>query len=243
MRQIPVDLIAGRKHTGKTTLINALLQGPFRNQRAVIFTNEMGNTPYASTCQITPVLGGCICCTAQTELVAKIRNLLWFDTPDRIVVEMSGSGTLEDMLRIFTYLPECRLYQLIYVLDARKYLALSAIMGDGLTDQLRLAPVIALTNWERVTSETQEQVVEKLRSANPEVQLCTNITQLDPEQNHSACQAVEKRLGVPIFAGEIEFGTDDLFQAEPGAARFRSRTNQVSGYKRVLTNPLSEKKI
>ena len=68
----PLDLIAGLKHSGKTSLINALLRGPYRDRTVTVFTNELGNTDYAENARVHTVLGGCICCTAQASLIAEI---------------------------------------------------------------------------------------------------------------------------------------------------------------------------
>ena len=89
----PLDLIAGLKHSGKTSLINALLRGPYRDRTVTVFTNALGNTDYAENARVHTVLGGCICCTAQAALIAEIRNALRLEAPDHLIVELSGQGT------------------------------------------------------------------------------------------------------------------------------------------------------
>lgn len=183
MERIPVDLVAGMRRAGKTTLINGLLGGPYKDLRVSVFTNELGNASYSSNCPVYTVLGGCICCTAQTELLAKIRNSLWFDGSDRLIVEMSGKGTIQDMIQIFSFLPECRLDQVIYVLDVRKFQALSTVMGSGFSEQIRKAGTLALNHWQEVSPEAREAVCGQLHQWNPGAWLLTDFGDVRLQEN------------------------------------------------------------
>ena len=165
MKEIPVDIITGMKGAGKTTLINALLEGVYRDSRVTVFTNEIGDVPYGEACRVHPVLGGCICCTAQAELIAGIRRVLQEEEPERIVIEMSGKGAIQDLLQIFAYLPSCALHQLIYVLDIRKWRALAAVLGD-FPQQIRSAPILLFSRWKEVSPELRTASAAQMRQGN-----------------------------------------------------------------------------
>ena len=183
--QIPVDVITGMKGAGKTTLINALLEGPYRDSRVAVFTNEMGDVPYGEACRVHPVLGGCICCTAQAELIAGIRRVLQEEEPERIVIEMSGKGAIQDLLQIFAYLPSCALHQLIYVLDIRKWRALAAVLGD-FPQQIRSAPILLFSRWKEVSPELRTASAAQMRQWNPEILLLTDPAQAGREASGEA---------------------------------------------------------
>ena len=211
METIPVDLIAGMKHAGKTTLINALLQGPYRGRDVAVFTNEVGNASYVEGCQVHTVLGGCICCTAQAELITSIRNVLWFDMPERLIIELSGKAVIRDMLQMFSFLPDCRPSRLIYVLDARKFRALSTVMGSGFSGEVQASPVILLNHWPDLPQEEQEAIRAQLLVWNPTARFLTDFREADSEEN-------------PVFYRDLRSTGPDLAAGDLPHTAFRRCT-------------------
>lgn len=238
--QIPVDIITGMKRSGKTSLINALLGGPYQGQRVSVFTNEVGDAPYAKGCRLHTVLGGCICCTAQTELISEIQTAVREEAPEHLIVEMSGKGTIRDILQIFAYLPECRLHQLVYVADVRKWRALTTVMGGGFTQQIRSAPILLLNRWEEASPEARDAAWNQVRQWNPEALVLTGFSQMDPEKNRALCQTVLPRLIDQTSGGEGEAGkpsdADWVLSAGEalGTSTFRSRKDAPPGWKNKI---------
>ena len=182
MEPIPVDLIAGRKHSGKTTLINRLVTGPYGGEKVVVFTNETGDATYDATAHVQKVLGGCVCCTAQAALIGEIRNALWFEAPDRLVVELAGEASIREMLTMFSYLPDCRLNQLIYVLNARKFRALATVMGPGFSGEIQAAPVLFLNRWQEISDGEREWIRSQVRTWNPDAALLTDFAAVEAHE-------------------------------------------------------------
>ena len=195
---VPLDLIAGMKHSGKTSLINALVQGPYRGQNVVVFTNELGNADYAEGVRVHQVLGGCICCTAQAALIAEIRNALWFEAPDHLIVELSGKAAIRDMLTMFSFLPDCRLHQLIYVLNARKFRAMATVMGSGFSGEIQASPAVLLNRWQDLGPEEQEAVRAQVQSWNPGARLLTNFSEVDPKAISVLCRGLQPAGPEPV---------------------------------------------
>lgn len=187
-QRVPVDLIAGRAHAGKTTCINALLNGPYRGQHVIVFTNELGTADYAAGAQVRPVLGGCVCCTGQAALIAEIRNALWFDGPDRLIVELSAQASIRDIGALFGFLPDCRLHQLLYVLNAPKVPAMAAVMGEAFSGEIAAAPVLVLNRWQAVPPEARDGILDLLAQWNPTARVLTGFEGLDPEANAALCR-------------------------------------------------------
>ncbi len=245
--QIPVDIITGMKRSGKTSLINALLQGPYQGRRVSVFTNELGDAPYAEGCRLHAVLGGCICCTAQTELISEIQAAVREEVPEHLIVEMSGKGTIREILQIFAYLPECRLHQLIYVADVRKWRALTTVMGGGFARQIRSAPILLLNRWEEVSPEARDAAWNQIRQWNPEALALTGFSQVDPEKNQTLCQAALPRLADQTSGGEG--GEDRPSDADwvlsageaMGASAFRGRKAAPPEWKNKIRYKRTEK--
>lgn len=204
-KQIPVDIVTGMKRAGKTSLINALLEGPCRGRRVSVFTNELGAASYQAGCRLHTVLGGCICCTAQAELIDAVRTALREEAPEHLIIEMSGRGTIQEISRIFAYLPECRLHHLIYAADVRKWRALTTVMGDGFTRQIQDAPVLFLNHWQEVSREAQTAIRKQIWQWNPEALVLTDFPQADPEKSRASGQKAGETVGKPAFKNKIRY--------------------------------------
>ncbi|KAL3957338.1 hypothetical protein ACCO45_007916 [Purpureocillium lilacinum] len=99
---IPITIITGFLGSGKTTLILNLipqLRARSPNYRLALLKNEFGDlavdSQLASSSAISGVqelLNGCICCNLVGQLGPALAELEKTVTPDRIVVETSGSA-------------------------------------------------------------------------------------------------------------------------------------------------------
>jgi G3E family GTPase len=84
---IPVTIVGGCLGSGKTTLVNHLLENAGESRLAVI-VNDFGQVPparppAASPCVEVRLSSGCICCRATTEFVMRSRRSA-VTTPARI---------------------------------------------------------------------------------------------------------------------------------------------------------------
>jgi G3E family GTPase len=91
--------------SGKTTLLILLARHFLREKRKVaILQNEIGKVGVddlrleADGYPVEELLGGCICCSLQTNLAVTIGNILEDHAPDILLLEASGLAT-PDMLR------------------------------------------------------------------------------------------------------------------------------------------------
>lgn len=206
--KISVDIITGFKSSGKTSLINIFLQESFKNQKVSVFVNEQGNTHHAKNCQLHTVLGGCLCCTAQSDLVASISKAISLESPDRIIIELSGKGDIQDILHIFLYLPKCCLGQLIYILDIRKWNAFFSIMGNFFPKQIKNAPVILLNHWDELSAEEQHSSYAQICNLAPEALLLYDFSDVNPEKIQAFCQQhipLPSEKNIPQKAVQIRF--------------------------------------
>jgi G3E family GTPase len=102
MAAIPITIITGFLGAGKTTLILNLLPQLHRanpSYRLALLKNEFGDLAVDSQLAassaisgVTELLNGCICCNLVGQLGEALTELARTTSPDRIVVETSGSA-------------------------------------------------------------------------------------------------------------------------------------------------------
>ncbi|KAJ5579924.1 uncharacterized protein N7459_005909 [Penicillium hispanicum] len=99
MAPIPVTIVTGFLGSGKTTLLLNLIPQLPATYRLALLKNEFGDvavdSQLASTQSISGVrelLNGCICCNLVGQLSDALEQLRTTVSPDRIVIETSGSA-------------------------------------------------------------------------------------------------------------------------------------------------------
>ncbi|KAL4787376.1 CobW/HypB/UreG, nucleotide-binding domain-containing protein [Aspergillus varians] len=96
---IPITILTGFLGSGKTTLLLNLLPQLPKSYKLALLKNEFGDvaidSQLASTSAISGVrelLNGCICCNLVGQLSDALQQLRDEVTPDRIIIETSGSA-------------------------------------------------------------------------------------------------------------------------------------------------------
>ncbi|KAJ5179403.1 hypothetical protein N7492_002613 [Penicillium capsulatum] len=99
MAPIPITIVTGFLGSGKTTLLLNLIPQLPSTYRLALLKNEFGDvavdSQLASTQSISGVrelLNGCICCNLVGQLSDALEQLRTTVSPDRIVIETSGSA-------------------------------------------------------------------------------------------------------------------------------------------------------
>lgn len=98
MKIIPVTVFTGFLGAGKTTIILDLIKQLPKDYKIVILKNEFGNLAvdsklYQNTnIEVTEMLNGCLCCILVGKLGAALEEIMAKFTPDRIIIETSGSA-------------------------------------------------------------------------------------------------------------------------------------------------------
>jgi len=96
----PVTILTGFLGSGKTTLINSLLQAPDRAVRYAVLVNEVGSVGLdgaliASAADGLPVYqleNGCLCCMVQGEFLRVCKELTKRWDFDHLIIETSGAA-------------------------------------------------------------------------------------------------------------------------------------------------------
>ena len=102
----PVHVVAGLLGVGKTTAILHWLQNRNSQERVAVLVNDFGANGLdgdilgegVPALKITPITGGCVCCTSAAFFAEHLGQLAADPSVDRIVIEPSGMVKLDQML-------------------------------------------------------------------------------------------------------------------------------------------------
>lgn len=174
-KRIPITVIGGFLGSGKTTLVNHLIQNG--QKRFGVIVNEFGSIgvdgALIQTVQETGVLelsNGCLCCVASTEFMeALIRLGLQEPPPEHILLELSG---LADPVPVLQTLldPQVRavfeLDSLLAVVDAFHF-ARTVEEHPECILQLIYANHILLNKTDLMTPEQLQHLHQTLKALSP----------------------------------------------------------------------------
>lgn len=181
MAPIPITIITGFLGSGKTTLILNLIPQLPPTYKLALLKNEFGNTPVdsllASSSAISGVrelLNGCICCNLVGQLSTALDQLASTMTPDRIVIETSGSAFPATLaMEINRLARETGAYVLDGVLSVIDVENWAGYEDTSLTAkmQARYTDLIVLNKWEACGEQRVEDVEDKILALEVEPQI------------------------------------------------------------------------
>jgi G3E family GTPase len=178
---IPVTLLTGYLGSGKTTVLNQLLQSP-RLARTAVIVNEFGEIGIdhdlieTGSEKLVNLPGGCICCSVRSDLADTLRSLFQrrvrgaIGEFDRIIIETTGLAEPAPILQTLITDPlvsaRFRLDGVIATVDAvngwdtldREHQA---------RDQVALADRLLLTKTDLADTADADRLADRLHSLNP----------------------------------------------------------------------------
>ncbi|KAI9843226.1 MAG: hypothetical protein M1838_002722 [Thelocarpon superellum] len=170
---IPITIITGFLGSGKTTLILNLIPQLPPSYRLALLKNEFGDVAIdsqlaasASISGVQELLNGCICCNLVGQLGDALATLRTDVSPDRIVVETSGSAFPATLAMEVNRL--ARESGGAYVLDG-VIVVIDVENWSGYEDtsytaklQARYTDLVVLNKWEEVGERRVEDCVDRL---------------------------------------------------------------------------------
>lgn len=102
---IQVHIITGFLGVGKTSCIQNLIKQKPENERWAVLVNEYGEQGIdgalynPSQVIIKQVAGGCACCASLLTFQTTLNELIRFENPDRIFIEPSGLGHVDNIVK------------------------------------------------------------------------------------------------------------------------------------------------
>ena len=204
-KRVPVVLITGYLGSGKTTLMQHILQ---QEQRKVaLIVNDMGSINIDASLisktgnqvvqvEMVELQNGCICCTLRDEFMAEIERLAKDETIEAIFVEASGISEPSSIAGAFMmYAEECPdsrvfLKTIVSVVDAdriyREFLhdlefeSGNSAVEDGdiinlIMDQIEFCNLLLLNKTDLLDKAQVEEVRTALRNIQQEADIISTV--------------------------------------------------------------------
>ncbi|UWR59215.1 CobW family GTP-binding protein [Phaeobacter inhibens] len=160
--RVPVTLIAGFLGSGKTTLINTLLQGE-HGLNITVLVNDFGAVNIDADLilkrerEVMELSNGCVCCSIQSDLVAQLQALFRSgNSPEYLLIEASGVSQPGRIASVFGY-PQLRNYArldvVVTLLDAENTDMLSDNCQQQVQAQIEAADIAVLTKTDLVDAQ------------------------------------------------------------------------------------------
>lgn len=193
MAETKVDIISGFLGAGKTTLIRKLLKDALAGTKVVLIENEFGEIGIdggflkESGIQIREMNSGCICCSLVGDFNASLKQVMEQYAPERILIEPSGVGKLDDVMRAIEKtaeeVPGMKLNSAVTVVDCTKAKMYLRNFGEFFINQIENAGTILLTRTDKASQEKIDEAVRLIREHNSKATIITTpLTELDGKQ-------------------------------------------------------------
>lgn len=196
---IKVDIFSGFFGAGKTTLIKKLINEDLYNKNVVIIENEFGEIGIDGiflkkyNIQVKEINAGCICCSTNNDFNNTLKEIIYSNNINRIIIEPSGVGKLSEILDIVKKLEsknEVSINTIITVVDVTMYEDYIDFFSEFYKDQIIYANTIVLSRTQSVNYEELQNVVSKIRKLNKKANIIT--TPWDILSGNNIIKAAEK---------------------------------------------------
>ena len=185
-----VDIVSGFLGAGKTTLIKKLIKDALAGTRVVLIENEFGEIGIdggflkEAGIEIREMNSGCICCSLVGDFNASLKQVMETYQPERILIEPSGVGKLDDVMRAIEKtaeeIPDMKVGSAVTVVDAAKARVYFKNFGEFFVNQIENAGTVLLTRTDKVSQEKIDEAVALIREHNHKATIITTpLAELD----------------------------------------------------------------
>ena len=185
-----VDIVSGFLGAGKTTLIKKLIKDALAGTRVVLIENEFGEIGIdggflkEAGIQIREMNSGCICCSLVGDFNASLKQVMETYQPERILIEPSGVGKLDDVMRAIEKtaeeIPDMKVGSAVTVVDATKARVYFKNFGEFFVNQIENAGTVLLTRTDKASQEKIDEAVALIREHNQKATIITTpLAELD----------------------------------------------------------------
>lgn len=168
--RIPITIISGFLGSGKTTLINRLLQSD-QARNITVLVNDFGAVNIDTDLiikrerEVMELSNGCVCCSIQSDMVAQLHAMFTSDAPpEYLLIETSGVAQPGRIASVFGY-PQlnrfARLDSVITLIDVANIDGLSDEAQHLVRSQIEAADLIIATKTDLVSEAARRAVYER----------------------------------------------------------------------------------
>jgi len=173
----PIDLavIGGYLGTGKTTMVNRLLEAP-HGKRIAVLVNDFGAVNVDARLvrtrsdDVIELDNGCICCTIGGALVDALGRVAARDErPDLLLIEASGVSDPAKIAQVGLVNGEFRLTAVLVVADAVEFVHTLAdpLVGQMAQQQIDSASAVIVSKLDLLPHDARERAVADVRALAP----------------------------------------------------------------------------
>jgi G3E family GTPase len=178
LNAIPCNLITGFLGVGKTTCILSLLKQKPKHERWALLVNEFGEigldgklleqaTDNNSGIFIREVPGGCMCCSSGTAMQVALNMLLMKARPQRLLIEPTGLGHPEQILKLLKnrhYQDVLSLQNTLTLVNPKHFGSARHINNEIFQQQLSVADVVVINKADLATADELLEATRYLES-------------------------------------------------------------------------------
>eukprot|EP00403_Amphidinium_massartii_P036722 CAMPEP_0178435232 /NCGR_PEP_ID=MMETSP0689_2-20121128/33824_1 /TAXON_ID=160604 /ORGANISM="Amphidinium massartii, Strain CS-259" /LENGTH=388 /DNA_ID=CAMNT_0020057303 /DNA_START=94 /DNA_END=1260 /DNA_ORIENTATION=- len=235
-KQVPVTILTGFLGSGKTTLMNHILQSPDHKLRFAIIENEFGEVGVDEKVlaeeaneEVIEVMNGCICCTVRGDLVQALKRLYQkVQSFDAVLIETTGLADPAPVAQTFfvdDFISEkYKLDGIVTVVDSKHCMEhLEEEKPEGVeneaVEQVAFADRILLNKTDLVEAAQLEELEKKIKSINSNAEIFrTEHSVIDPK----------KLLGIGAFNLDRVLQMDPEFLNTDGEHQHDNTVSSIS---------------
>lgn len=173
---IPITVFTGYLGAGKTTIILNVIKSLKEGYKVVWLKNEFGNVEIDSELAkeshiaVKEMINGCLCCVLVGKLGEAIKELITTYSPDRIIIETSGSAypapIAWEIRKLTKEGVQVKLDSIINVIDAINF---SGYEDKSYTAKIQAeyTDLILINKHEEVKEEELDHVLDDVYDLNP----------------------------------------------------------------------------
>lgn len=172
MQKVPTTIITGFLGSGKTTIINHLIDYlQTKGEKVAYIKNEIGEEDIdaklmrGKNIQARELLNGCICCTLVGPFINSINELVSTYGPDRVIVESAGTADPASLALMVEDHPLLSRDGLVAIIDVENFEGYKDI-HDAAKRQAEMTDLIIFNKVENVNISQKRRVVGYVRELN-----------------------------------------------------------------------------
>lgn len=184
---VPVTIVTGFLGSGKTTMINYVLEEIGDKEKLAIVKNEIGDVAVDSkvirgkNIVMKELLNGCVCCTLIGDLEESLKELVDTVQPDRIIIESSGAANPAILAVNLDRMDFVKRDLIVTIVDALNFAGYKDKTIVGRLQQ-KFTDLVVLNRVGEVDEDTIEDVLDEVFEIRPGIPIVrTSTGRVDPD--------------------------------------------------------------